>query len=689
MRCPNLGTIIPSPFVVDELIVPCAPGSEDFVLANCSSTTGQHVHPRWPSFTKALPTLMQPPAVIGLSSDAAHADPVRINITWDSSGSASPSYSPWSTLPPACQRLHSSRNFSPYFPEFIDLSQLHAADSQIYISSNTMLLLFNCSYNRTKGDSIYVKVKNNSSACQSYKHTCTSSLTAMFTTAVPSCHELVWPDDTELTYYGEGLEYLYLQSILDSMSCTHFEVFVVNRNGGSDETGTGVAQWLPGAVQLLLIDNNNCRACLSCFYLHSISICDLPFVGGIAIGCLLLFLGICCCVYRCGSRSMKNRRLKRRALWERQRSVAFNNGTICSELMIALVGPSERPVEYSFKSIAAATRSFSNLVGKGGFGMVFKGELAATSSSRNNGPNQEPYLSTSREIAVKVLDVRSHHTKKQFVNEVAIIGRVHHINVVRLLGFCVHDEHEMLVYEYVTNGSLAQWLFEPASEKGMNIVPALDWRQRYSIAVGIARGLSYLHEECRHGIVHCDVKPQNILLDAQMCPKIADFGLARLINRADSRVVTFAKGTPGYMAPELWVGGDIQLSTKADVYSFGMVLLELISGRKSFAHGLSHFPAVAFNMAINKGDFNSLLDERLTSPHVSSEQKQQEEPIFSLKEQIRIAVLVAFWCIQDNPAARPCMSLVVQFLEGVAAVSEHPPSPTIASASSEDIMLFD
>ncbi|MCO5558762.1 hypothetical protein L7F22_012348 [Adiantum nelumboides] len=259
-----------------------------------------------------------------------------------------------------------------------------------------------------------------------------------------------------------------------------------------------------------------------------------------------------------------------------------------SILSVDLEKLTERPVEISYSSIVSATSNFNNVLGEGGFGVVYHGSL------------------TGVPVAVKVIaEVTSEHRKKHFLNEVATIGKVHHVHTVRLLGFCMEQHHRILVYEYVNNGSLDNWLFKHRD----NPERRLSWTQRYNIAVGIAKGLGYLHEECRHRIVHCDIKPQNILLVENLCPKIADFGLAKLMARDVSAVATIARGTPGYIAPEFWMGGEGEISTKFDVYSFGMVLFELISGRKNFENGCC-FPEEAFEAAI-KGDIQFIIDAKL------------------------------------------------------------------------------
>ncbi|CAK9277314.1 unnamed protein product [Sphagnum jensenii] len=203
----------------------------------------------------------------------------------------------------------------------------------------------------------------------------------------------------------------------------------------------------------------------------------------------------------------------------------------------------------------------------------------------------------------------------------------------------------------MANGSLDSWLF--SKRKGDNM---LDWSQRFNIALGTARALAYLHEECSDHIIHLDVKPENILLDHQFCPKLSDFGLAKLMEREQSRVVTSMRGTPGYLAPE-WLLPHAAVTAKTDVYSFGMVLLELISGRENTNFSLGkeqwYFPAWAFKM-VGEGRPMELFDKRLPL---------EELEYFHKEEAVR-TVHAALLCIQDNPALRPSMSRVVHMLQG-------------------------
>uniref|UniRef100_A0A0E0FIM8 Protein kinase domain-containing protein n=1 Tax=Oryza nivara TaxID=4536 RepID=A0A0E0FIM8_ORYNI len=291
---------------------------------------------------------------------------------------------------------------------------------------------------------------------------------------------------------------------------------------------------------------------------------------------------------------------------------------------------------FSNSQLKNATKGFSEKLGEGGFGCVFKGTLPGFSV-----------------VAVKKLkDLRQ--GEKQFRSEVQTIGMIQHINLVHLLGFCAEGSKRLLVYEYLVNGSLNSHLFSNYSAK-------LTWNLRYCIAHGIAKGLAYLHEECRHCIIHCDMKPDNVLLDAEFCPKIADFGMAKLLGRDFSRALTTMRGTIGYLAPE-WISG-LPITHKADVYCYGMMLLEIISGRRNsekIKEGRhTYFPIYAA-CKVNEGDVMCLLDRRLDGNADA--------------EQLEKACRIACWCIQDAEDHRPMMGQVVHMLEGVTDV-EVPPVP--------------
>lgn len=180
--------------------------------------------------------------------------------------------------------------------------------------------------------------------------------------------------------------------------------------------------------------------------------------------------------------------------------------------------------------------------------------------------------------------------------KVTIIARMHHLNLVRMWGFCADKDQRMLVYEYVSNGSLDKFIFPAHTNLNENIDreegdtnttllqpprPFLDWNTRYRIALGVARAIAYLHEECLEWVLHCDIKPENILLEDDFCPKVSDFGLSKLTNKKDKVTMSKIRGTRGYMAPE-WVIHREPITAKADVYSFGMVLLEIVSGRRNY-----------------------------------------------------------------------------------------------------------
>jgi hypothetical protein len=286
---------------------------------------------------------------------------------------------------------------------------------------------------------------------------------------------------------------------------------------------------------------------------------------------------------------------------------------------------------FKYSHLSDATKKFSERIGGGGFGSVYKG-----------------LLNDSIAIAVKSLD-GDRQGEKQFRAEVSSIGLIQHINLVKLIGFCCESDKRLLVYENMFHGSLDAHLFDTTTDDDT----VLDWTTRYQIATGVARGLSYLHEGCRKCIIHCDIKPENILLDASFVPKIADFGMATIVGRDFSRVLTTFRGTMGYLAPE-WLSGEA-ITQKVDVYSFGMVLLEIVSGRRNSpkvyttsSYHTSYFPLQAISM-LRDGDVTSLVD-----PQLGGE--------FNLEEAIRLCK-VAFWCIQENEFDRPTMGEVVRVLE--------------------------
>jgi serine/threonine protein kinase len=197
----------------------------------------------------------------------------------------------------------------------------------------------------------------------------------------------------------------------------------------------------------------------------------------------------------------------------------------------------------------------------------------------------------------------------------------------------------------------------------------VNWRTRHQIALGVARGLAYLHDSCLDHIIHCDIKPQNILLDAFFVPKIADFGMAKLLTRDFSRVITTTRGTVGYLAPE-WISG-VAITPKVDVYGYGMVLLEIISGRMNARKECSsddddivYFP-IQVARKLLEGDVMSFVDDRLNSDVVV--------------EEVERACKVACWCIQDREFERPTMSKVIQILEGLVEV-DTPPMPRLLEA---------
>ncbi|KAF7133017.1 hypothetical protein RHSIM_Rhsim09G0175600 [Rhododendron simsii] len=282
--------------------------------------------------------------------------------------------------------------------------------------------------------------------------------------------------------------------------------------------------------------------------------------------------------------------------------------------------------QFSFPTLASATKHFhpDRKLGQGRYGPVFRGKLE-----------------DGREIAVKKLSHISRLGKKEFTNEAKLLTRVQHRNVVNLLGYCDHGQEKLLVYEYVVNGSLDKHLFKAGRGD------ALDWKRRYDIITGIARGLLYIHEGSPGVITHRDIKAGNILLDDQWVPKIADFGMGRLFPEDETHV--YVAGTNEYMAPEYVMHGI--LSPKADVYSFGVVVLELISGQKNSSFNrisdAENLLEWAYNL-FKKGKSLEVMDPALASSAVP--------------DQVAMCVQIGLLCTQSDPQYRPTMLRVVLLL---------------------------
>ncbi|XP_002277406.2 G-type lectin S-receptor-like serine/threonine-protein kinase SD2-5 [Vitis vinifera] len=290
------------------------------------------------------------------------------------------------------------------------------------------------------------------------------------------------------------------------------------------------------------------------------------------------------------------------------------------------------PVKFLYEDLRVATEDFKERVGSGGFGSVFKGLLA-----------------DGTRIAVKRLD-RIEQGMREFLAEVKTIGSLHHFNLVRLIGFCAEKSNRLLVFEYMCNGSLDNWIFYGCQR------PCLDWETRKRIILDIAKGLAYLHEECRHRIVHLDIKPQNILLDENFNAKVSDFGLSELIGRDESQVFTTMRGTPGYLAPE-W--SQPKVTVKVDIYSFGIVLLEIVTGRR--------------NVDCTREESNS---QMLRVLQKKAEEERLIEIVENLEEmkdhgEVVRMIRIGAWCLQDDPTRRPPMSVVVKVLEGVMEVDSN------------------
>jgi interleukin-1 receptor-associated kinase 1 len=300
------------------------------------------------------------------------------------------------------------------------------------------------------------------------------------------------------------------------------------------------------------------------------------------------------------------------------------------------------PVRYSYSDIRKITRGFKDKLGEGGFGTVYKGKLRS-----------------GRFAAVKLLG-KSKSNGQDFINEVATIGRIHHTNVVQLIGFCAEGSKRALVYDFMPNGSLDRHLF---SREGSI---SLSWQKLHQISLGVARGIDYLHLGCDMQILHFDIKPHNILLDENCNPKVSDFGLARLYPMNGSITsLTAARGTIGYMAPELFYKNIGRVSYKADVYSFGKLLLEMAGKRKNVNALAENSSQIYWPYWVH----DQVSDGKTIE--IGDDATEEESKI------VKKMIMVGLWCIQMKPMDRPTMKNVVEMLEGDLENLQLPPKPVL------------
>ncbi|XP_017231925.1 rust resistance kinase Lr10 isoform X2 [Daucus carota subsp. sativus] len=297
-----------------------------------------------------------------------------------------------------------------------------------------------------------------------------------------------------------------------------------------------------------------------------------------------------------------------------------------------------KPTRYSYADIKKITSNFSEKLGQGGYGSVYKGQITSEII-----------------VAVKVLNSDPNADGEDFINEVGTIGRIYHVNVVRLVGYCADGCNRALIYEFQPNDSLEKFKYS-----GRNHNNFLGWEKMQGIALGIARGIEYLHQGCAQQILHFDIKPNNILLDSNYNPKISDFGLAKLCSRDQSLVsMTMARGTIGYIAPEVFSRNFGKVSSKSDVYSFGMLLLEMVGSRNNTAvknDTETYFPEWIYHHLEEGGE-------------VAIQIEKEEDSNIAKK-----LTIVGLWCIGWHPVDRPSMKRVINMLESQECPAM-PPNP--------------
>ncbi|KAK9688677.1 hypothetical protein RND81_09G002900 [Saponaria officinalis] len=309
---------------------------------------------------------------------------------------------------------------------------------------------------------------------------------------------------------------------------------------------------------------------------------------------------------------------------------------------------------FTYSEIKVMTSSFKHKLGEGGYGTVYKGKLL-----------------DGRFVAVKKLK-NLKGDGKEFINEVVSISRTNHVNVVALLGFCSHRNMRALVYEFMPNGSLEKFICHPGNEQSLSRETLIN------IAVGVAKGLDYLHRGCNARILHFDIKPHNILLDQEFCPKISDFGLAKLSETKNSFTSMLeARGTIGYIAPEVFCKNFGGVSHKSDVYSYGMMVLDMACGRKKVLVQAQNSSEQYFPDWI----YDQLQHEDVVVTNEITD--------YGDRGLLRKLILMGLWCIQTYPSNRPSMNRVVEMLEGDVESIQMPPKPILCSLPRSEIECSD
>ena len=315
------------------------------------------------------------------------------------------------------------------------------------------------------------------------------------------------------------------------------------------------------------------------------------------------------------------------------------------------------PKQYSYSHLKKITNSFMDKLGQGGFSTVYKGKLQ-----------------DGQDVAVKLLN-ESTENGQDFMNEVVSVTKTSHVNIATLLGFCYEQSKRALVYEYMSNGSLDKYIFQRDLQVKNGVELSLS--TLYNIVIGVGRGLEYLHCHCNTRILHFDIKPHNILLDNNFCPKISDFGLAKQCMAKESHVsMTGMKGTVGFMAPEVIFRHLGRVSHKSDVYSYGMLVLEMLGEKKCPNEEMGQSSEEYFPDWI----YNKLTQHEIDGGSYSWGDTKEEE------EMARKMIIVGLHCIQTLPDNRPSMTNVVAMLEGSVDVLQIPPKPYFFGPPTTDLL---